>query len=149
MVADRRRRRDRRPPRTDGEQRVDYTSCLRSLSSVVRGDAAPARSLFADPEPFDTWAQRWLPLVGGDRAAIADSMDRVNPIYIPRNHIVEEVLTAASWGDVQAFDDLLDAVTRPFEQRPGLERYTAPRPVGHRRHLPNLLRHLRPPGRGV
>ena len=31
-----------------GEQRVDYTSCLRSLSSMVRGDTGPARSLFAE-----------------------------------------------------------------------------------------------------
>jgi uncharacterized protein YdiU (UPF0061 family) len=109
-----------------GGQRVDYTMCLRSLSSVVRGDTAPARSLFAEPDPFDTWATRWLTLVGEDRAAIADRMDRVNPIYIPRNHIVEEVLTAASWGDHDALAELVDVVTHPFEQRPGLERYALP-----------------------
>ncbi len=112
-----------------GEQRVDYTTCLRSLSSVVRGDPAPARSLFDAPDAFDAWAQRWLALVDDDRAAIGERMDAMNPIYIPRNHIVEEVLTAASWGDAQAFDDLLDAVTRPFEQRPGLERYAQPAPA--------------------
>jgi uncharacterized protein YdiU (UPF0061 family) len=38
------------------------------------------------------------------------------------------VLTAASWGDQQAFTDLLDAVTRPFEQRPGLERFAVAAP---------------------
>ena len=111
-----------------GEQRVDYTACLRSLSSVVRGDGEPTRSLFTEPEPFDSWTTRWLALVGDDRTAVAEGMDATNPIYIPRNHVVEEVLTAASWGDVQAFDDLLDAVTRPFEQRPGLERYAQPAP---------------------
>ena len=111
-----------------GEQRVDYTMCLRALSSVVRGDAEPARSLFTEPEAFDAWAARWLALVGEDRSAIADRMDRVNPIYIPRNHIVEEVLTAASWGDHDALDDFLDAVTHPFEQRPGRERYAQPAP---------------------
>ena len=41
------------------EQRVDYTMCLRALSSVVRGDADAARSLFADPEAFDAWTTRW------------------------------------------------------------------------------------------
>jgi uncharacterized protein YdiU (UPF0061 family) len=111
-----------------GEQRVDYTSCLRSLASVVRRDPAPARSLFDAPDAFDSWAQRWLALVDDDRTAVGERMDAVNPIYIPRNHIVEEVLTAASWGDAQAFDDLLDAVTHPFEQRPGLERYAKPAP---------------------
>jgi uncharacterized protein YdiU (UPF0061 family) len=111
-----------------GEQRVDHTMSLRSLSSVVRGDAMPARSLFPDPDTFDAWTSRWLALVGAEREAIADRMDRVNPIYIPRNHIVEEVLTAASWGDHDALAELLDVVTHPFEHRPGLERYAQPSP---------------------
>jgi uncharacterized protein YdiU (UPF0061 family) len=111
-----------------GEQRVDYTMCLRAMSSVVRGDAEPARSLFAEPDAFDAWTTRWLALVGEEGATIADRMDRVNPIYIPRNHIVEEVLTAASWGDHDALAELLDVVTHPFEQRPGLDRYAEPAP---------------------
>ena len=110
------------------EQRVDYTMCLRALSSVVRGDAAPARSLFGEPESFDTWASRWLALVGDDREAIAERMDRANPIYIPRNHIVEEVLTATSSGDHDALDQLLSVVTGPFDERPGLDRYARPAP---------------------
>jgi serine/tyrosine/threonine adenylyltransferase len=111
------------------EQHVDYTSGLRSLSSAVRGDAAPIRRQFVVPEAFDAWCERWEPLLGDDRETVADAMDRINPVYIPRNHVVEEVLTAASWGDIQAFDDLLDAVTRPFDERPGLERYAAPAPA--------------------
>ena len=86
------------------------------------------RSMFAEPEAFDAWASRWLALVGEERGAVADRMDRVNPIYIPRNHIVEEVLTAASWGDHDALTELLDVVTHPFEQRPGLERFAQPAP---------------------
>jgi len=109
-------------------QRVDYTSCLRALSSAVRGDVEPARALFAEPEPFDEWEKRWLAAIGDDRTTVAERMDRVNPVYIPRNHVVDEVLTAASWGDQQAFTDLLDAVTRPFEQRPGLERFAVAAP---------------------
>ncbi len=110
-------------------QRVDYTSCLRSLSSAARGDAGPTRALFTDPDAFDAWATRWEASIGDDRMAIADAMDRVNPIYIPRNHVVEEVLTAASWGDVASFDELLDAVTHPFDERAGLERFAQPAPV--------------------
>jgi serine/tyrosine/threonine adenylyltransferase len=110
------------------EQRVDYTSCLRALSSAVRGDVAPVRSLFAEPDAFDTWCERWTALLGDDRFAIADAMDRVNPVYVPRNHVVEEILTAAAWGDLGAFDELLDAVTRPYDERPGLERFAEPPP---------------------
>ncbi len=110
------------------EQRVDYTSGLRSLSSAARGDANAARALYVEPGEFDAWRERWEARLGDDRHAIADGMDRVNPVYIPRNHVVEEVLTAASWGEIGAFDELLDAVTHPFEERAGWERYAAPAP---------------------
>ena len=53
-------------------------------------------------------------------------MDRVNPVYIPRNHRVEEALTAATAGDLGPFRTLLDVVARPFTPRPGLADYTGP-----------------------
>ena len=58
----------------------------------------------------------------------ADGMDRVNPVYIPRNHLVEEALTAATDGDLEPLGRLLHAVSAPFDERPGLERYAAPAP---------------------
>ncbi len=107
-------------------QRVDFTSFFRSLSAVLRGDAEQARSLFAEPGAFDGWSSRWLTEVdrtGGDRSDIATAMDRVNPIYIPRNHLVEEALTAATDGDLQPFGQLVDALAQPFDERVGLDRY--------------------------
>jgi uncharacterized protein YdiU (UPF0061 family) len=111
------------------EQHVDYTSCLRSLSTVLRGDAGPARSLFAEPEAFDAWTGRWLAEVGDDRAAVAEQLDRTNPILIPRNHLVEEALAAATAGDLGPFEHLLEVVTNPFDDRPDLERYAQPAPA--------------------
>jgi uncharacterized protein YdiU (UPF0061 family) len=55
-------------------------------------------------------------------------MDRVNPIYIPRNHLVEEALAAATDGDLTPFEKLVNAVTAPYDERPGLERYAEPAP---------------------
>jgi len=112
-------------------QRVDYTSCFRALSSAVRGDAGPARSLFAEPSAFDAWAQRWreqLSAQGADSENVAEAMDRVNPVYIPRNHRVEEALAAATGGDMEPFHRLLDVVVKPFDERPGLEPYAGPAP---------------------
>jgi serine/tyrosine/threonine adenylyltransferase len=112
-------------------QQVDYTSCLRALSGVVRGDGDTARALFSDPAGFDEWCGRWYArLPAGDPHRVADAMDRVNPLYIPRNHLVEEALAAATAGDLAPFEQLVDAVTAPFEERPGLERYAAPAPAG-------------------
>jgi uncharacterized protein YdiU (UPF0061 family) len=112
-------------------QRVDFTSCFRALSSSMRGDAAPARSLFTEPRAFDAWSGRWRAQLSSracDGRAIADEMDRVNPVYIPRNHQVEEALAAASAGDLQPFRRLLDVLAQPFDQRPGLEPYAGPAP---------------------
>ena len=55
-------------------------------------------------------------------------MDRVNPAYIPRNHLIEEALGAATGGDLDPLFRLLNAVTRPFDERPGLERYAVGAP---------------------
>ena len=56
-------------------------------------------------------------------------MDRHNPIYIPRNHLVEAALTAATGGDLAPLHELLAAVTHPYDERPGLERYAEPAPA--------------------
>jgi uncharacterized protein YdiU (UPF0061 family) len=50
-------------------------------------------------------------------------------VHIPRNHLVEEALRAATEGDLDPLRRLLDAVTAPFDERPGLERYAAPAPA--------------------
>jgi uncharacterized protein YdiU (UPF0061 family) len=103
---------------------VDLTSFCRALAGAARGDVTSARDLFLDLSGFDTWLASWRAL-GPD----ADAMDRVNPVYVPRNHLVEEALTAATDGDLEPLHRLLEAVTDPFTPRPGLERYAAPAPV--------------------
>jgi serine/tyrosine/threonine adenylyltransferase len=105
------------------ESRVDFTSLHRALGAAARGAAEPARGLFLDLAGFDAWSARWLAL-----APDADAMDRVNPIYIPRNHLVEEALTAATDGDLDPLGRLLDAVAAPYDERPGMQRYAEPAP---------------------
>src|SRR6202008_1067411 len=105
------------------ESHVDYTSFFRHLDQAARGDAEAARGLFVNLTGFDDWMSRWRAL--GPDAAL---MDRTNPIYIPRNHLVEEALTAATAGDLDPVEQLLDAVTSPYDERPGLERYASPAP---------------------
>jgi uncharacterized protein YdiU (UPF0061 family) len=105
------------------QNHVDLTTFFRSLGTAARGDAEPARRLVLDLAAFDAWAEVWRGL-GPD----PEVMDRTNPVYIPRNHLVEEALEAVTAGDLAPVRRLLDAVTRPYEVRPGLERYAAPAP---------------------
>ncbi len=110
------------------EQHVDTTEAFRALSAVVRGDAAPARDLFLDREAFDAWAGRWAAARTGEPAEVAAAMDAVNPVYLPRNHLVEEALAFATAGDLAPFEALNAALAQPFTERPGLERFAAPDP---------------------
>ncbi|MCW2508062.1 MAG: hypothetical protein JWP68_1210, partial [Modestobacter sp.] len=103
---------------------VDSTSFFRALSGVARGDVEPARNLFLDLAGFDGWVTRWRAL-GPD----PDRMDRVNPVYIPRNHLVEEALAAATEGDLDPLVRLLQAVAAPYDERPGLDRHAAAAPA--------------------
>jgi len=105
------------------ESRVDFTTFFRALAEAARGDIDPVRRLFLDPEALESWVTRWRAL-NPDAAA----MDRVNPLYIPRNHLVEEALTAATEGDLEPVSRLVDVIRQPFTEREGLERYAAPAP---------------------
>ena len=103
--------------------RVDHTSFFRGLGPAARGDAEPARRHFLDLAGIDAWLDRWRAL-----SPDAALLDRTNPVYIPRNHLVEEALAAAVDGDLAPLGRLLEAVTAPYDERPGLERYAEPAP---------------------
>ncbi|HHX85597.1 MAG TPA: hypothetical protein GX694_09775, partial [Actinomycetales bacterium] len=106
------------------EHRPDHTLFFRRLTEVARGDATDVEDGFGD------WARRWRTLSPDARV-----MERANPVYIPRNHLVEEALDAATAGDLGPFEELLVVVTDPYTERPGLERYTRPAPPGSAPHV--------------
>jgi serine/tyrosine/threonine adenylyltransferase len=113
-------------------QAVDYASSFRALSAALRGDAGPARRLFEDAPAFEAWLDRWreqLRHEATDARQIASAMDRVNPVYIARNHRVEEALAAATAGDLEPFHRLLGVLAQPFQERSGLESYAGPAPT--------------------
>jgi uncharacterized protein YdiU (UPF0061 family) len=109
-----------------GSNSIDITRFFRSLADAVRGDDTIVHSLFDDHSQLDAWLARWraqLPLAQRPADAIADAMDTVNPVYIPRNHLVEQALDAAITGDLGPFEQLLGVVTDPFTRRDGLGAY--------------------------
>jgi serine/tyrosine/threonine adenylyltransferase len=112
-------------------QGVDYTRLFRALGAMVRGNVQPARALFADPAGFDLWLERYLRRMRDEdipEVRRADAMDRVNPLYIPRNHLVDAALKAASAGDMAPFDRLAKVLSDPFTPQKGAEDYARPAP---------------------
>ncbi len=112
------------------EHRVDYTGSYRALAASLRGDRAPLDALFDGTTDLDGWIERWHAALGpsADLAAVADGMDAVNPVYIPRNHLVDHALKAAEGGDTGPFVDLLAAVTNPYVDDPSRAAFGLPAP---------------------
>ncbi|SER27893.1 protein adenylyltransferase SelO [Actinokineospora terrae] len=102
---------------------IDYTLFHHHLTTAARGSLAPVRSLFTDPTAIDAWLTRWQSL-----APDPTLMAHANPLYIPRNHRVEEALTAATTGDMTPFHHLLAAVQSPYTERSDLAHYATPAP---------------------
>jgi uncharacterized protein YdiU (UPF0061 family) len=116
-------------------QRVDFTLAFRQLAEYARTGAGDTlRALFAEAEPLDAWLVRWqMRSAAGqivEPAARAEAMCLANPLYIPRNHLVEAALSAAvEQGDQAPFERLLSVVQRPFDARDGLQDYAVPAPA--------------------
>lgn len=107
------------------EHRADWTGTFRALAEEVRGNPNPLDAL-VPREQIAPWLGRWRAIATADD--LADSMDLVNPIYIPRNHHVDEALASAAQGDTTLFDVLLDVVTHPFREREEWADYATPAP---------------------
>lgn len=111
---------------------VDFTSFFRALAMLLRGDGARLEQLLPTPDAMAPWVARWWEHIERDGVsplARADAMDAVNPLYIPRNHIIEPALEAAEAGDMGPWQELLEVVQQPFVERPGLERFAEPGPI--------------------
>lgn len=76
------------------------------------------------------WGERWrarLAREGATPEERAEAMDRVNPVYIARNHQVELALKAATErGDFGPFATLCEVLAAPFTERAGWEGYAGP-----------------------
>ena len=110
-------------------ERLDHTRTFRLLATVLRGADRAVADLVDDSVRWLDWQSRWLADITTDPESTADAMDRVNPAYLARNHLVEEALAAAATGDLAPTEALLDVLRDPFTVRPGLDRYAAPAPA--------------------
>ena len=111
---------------------ADFTLTFRRLCDAAIGceDDAQVRVLFADPGAYDPWASRWRRRFDEEDVRPeerATAMRLANPAFIPRNHLVEAALNAASEReDFQPFEEMLSVVSHPYDDRPGFERYALP-----------------------
>jgi uncharacterized protein YdiU (UPF0061 family) len=112
---------------------LDYTLVFRHLTEVANGnDVLDDQSALSFPDGFDLWLTQWQNLRGqGDEIESTKMMNQSNPIFIPRNHLVEEVIQKTTFKsdgsiDLEAFNTLLKLVTNPYQYQDGYKRFTLP-----------------------
>ena len=97
--------------------RADFTATFRMLSNG------------GEPEALKDWLPAWRERLMRDPQTAEERrglMRSVNPAYIPRNHLVEEMITAAvERQDYAPFEDMLRVLMNPYEEQAGAERYAA------------------------
>ena len=124
---------------------ADFTLVFRRLAGVRCADAshdAPVRDLFIDRTAADAWLARYRARLNTQvftDAHRAEIMNRVNPLYVLRNHLAEIAIRRAEGQDdegrpvgerdMSEVDRLLDVLSKPFEERPGLESYATHPPA--------------------
>ncbi|MBS0243405.1 MAG: YdiU family protein, partial [Proteobacteria bacterium] len=112
--------------------KADMTLTFRRLADAAADDKAEAKvaELFEDRSLFVEWAGKWKVRLAGqgrDAQEVKSEMRRVNPAFIPRNHLVEEAINEAVRDEAfGAFETLVEVLARPYEDQPGRERYLLP-----------------------
>ena len=107
----------------------DFTNAFHALSSEPALQASPFET-----EALESWHASWCARRSRQQPPLADClqlMRKHNPRVIPRNHMVEAALAAASTGDLDPTHRLLSALSDPYSTDPPLEKaYIEPAPPG-------------------
>ncbi len=118
------------------DDQADFTLTFRHLPAALDSeqdsdaDVLPFMRLFDSQDRIEQWLVRWRQQhADTDRSQAQDRMRRHNPVFIPRNHRIEQVIQAAYAGDLTPFRKLHGVLQRPYEQQPDCSEYEqAPQP---------------------
>jgi uncharacterized protein YdiU (UPF0061 family) len=113
-------------------KQADFTSSFRALCAAAgdpQGDVS-LRGQFLNAGDYDDWAQRWRARMSREATTLevrAESMQQANPVYIPRNHRVEQVIVAAvERGDFAPFEQFSQVLAAPSVARTAFGQYANP-----------------------
>ncbi len=110
---------------------IDFTLAFRELSKLIKKINTPFfNKNIKNRKQFTEWSLRWkkrLEQESFNESQIAIEMDKVNPIYIPRNHLVENIIKNAELhDDFSPMKEMLDIIKKPFSEKPLKEKFSLP-----------------------
>ena len=122
---------------------TDMTDCFRRLATLDLAAPAAAQAQHLQPSTYNDelwqaqligwqdWLTRYTAKVGADGTAPATRiarMNAVNPRYVLRNYLAQQVIERAEAGDPSGISELLDVLRQPYAEQPGREAFAAKRP---------------------
>ncbi|MCP5171216.1 MAG: YdiU family protein [Pseudomonadales bacterium] len=125
------------------EHKVDFTLGFRALADTAyvayagqagAGNPQSVADLYQLPAEMSDWVERWLALLNAemkthpkaDKAGQA-LMYASNPVFIPRNHLIEQVIVAATQsGDLTPFHTMVDLLVNPYDFNPEKSQFAIP-----------------------
>jgi len=114
------------------QEQLDFTLAFRALADLAdeQNPAPKVTDLFEFGDAFSNWLGRWRARLAADEVSAAARqafMYKTNPVFIPRNHLVEAAIRAAEDNDdLQPFHDLVDTLANPWDYAPDKADYARP-----------------------
>ncbi|MGR3804556.1 protein adenylyltransferase SelO [Marinibacterium profundimaris] len=99
--------------------KADFTNTFRGLATGT------ARDQLTDMAAFDAWEARWQARLDREVAPLA-RIRSANPAFIPRNHRIEEAISAALEADFAPFERLMAVLAHPYDDQPHAQDLAAP-----------------------
>ena len=117
------------------DNKSDYTLTFLYLSDIIKGKGDNLfKQQFLKPNQISDWLKEWKELIKDENLAkktIALSMEGSNPVFIPRNHLVERAIEAAvESNDFSEMKTLLTILSKPYEEQSRYGEYMKP-PKSH------------------
>jgi uncharacterized protein YdiU (UPF0061 family) len=97
-------------------EKLDFTNSFRNLPQLYAG----VDRGYPKTTQLNDFCLTWK-----NRVRSLDHLDQINPIYIPRNHLIANVIKASYEGNDEPFHQLLSVLEDPFTQRNGLDQFSS------------------------
>ena len=109
---------------------ADFTLTFRSLSSTLKSNDDEFLQCFnSNKEPKD-WLKEWKKLIkeeSQNKDALIESLNSKNPIYIPRNHMIERAIREYEEENTHSImDEMLEVTSNPYLVQKNMEDYAVP-----------------------
>jgi uncharacterized protein YdiU (UPF0061 family) len=114
--------------------KVDYTALFRNLSGQDSLDSSQQVAAFFSPgQAYLAWAKKYRQRLAEEAVEKPEwraHMNAVNPKFVLRTHLAQEVILKAQQGDYQFLNEVLAVLQSPFSEHDAYASLAEPPPNG-------------------